>query len=85
MTRDIESGLRSRAAHNSSAIELVQWLKSALGPDFGPFNFVRYFYQAFNIPLQVLREAENWSGISSRGTLTDDEFCQLIDPYISSG
>lgn len=85
MTRDIASELRSRAAENPSSIELAQWLRSELGPEFRPFTFVYYFFHAFHIPLQVLRQAENWSGIGSNGTLTDDEFCQLIDPYISNG
>lgn len=85
MTRDIESELRSRAANNPSAIELVQWLRNELGSQFRPFTFVYYFFHAFHIPLQILREAENWSGIGSQGTLTDEEFCQLIDPYIVSG
>ncbi|MGH3938550.1 MAG: hypothetical protein ACRDTG_07915 [Pseudonocardiaceae bacterium] len=93
MNELIQNSLQERATKGESAAQLVEWLKSELGDSFTPFAFVYHFFAAFDIPLQVLREAENWVGIGcremlsddelrSRGLLSDDEFSRLVDPYL---
>lgn len=93
MNERIQNSLQEGAARGESAAQLVGRLKSELGDQFTPFAFVYHFFAAFNIPLQVLREAENWVGICSgeklsddelrsQGLLSDDEFSLLVDPYL---
>ncbi|MFI0406044.1 hypothetical protein [Actinomadura sp. 3N508] len=44
------------------------------------FHFIRYFFEAFIIPVEVLRETEAWVGFGRGGPLSDAEFDQLLSP-----
>jgi len=77
----IPDELRSRAANGASAPALVRWLQEYLAPNFSVFDFVRYFSEAFRIPLETLRDSEAWVGFSPAGTLSDREFDQLLRPW----
>ena len=78
----ISEQLRSRAAAGVKASELVRWLRSHLAESFSVFDFVRYFKEAFAVPLGTLRDAEAWVGFSEDGTLTDEAFDRLLGPWL---
>ena len=74
--------LRSRATGGAKASELARWLRSYLAETFSVFDFIRYFKEAFGVPLSTLRDAEAWVGFSEDGTLTDEEFDRLLEPWL---
>jgi hypothetical protein len=49
---------------------------------FSVFDFVRYFHEAFGVPIKVLTEAESWVGFSEGALLTDEDFDHLLRPWI---
>ncbi len=77
----VRDELRSRVANGASAPVLVRWLQEYLAPNFSVFDFVRYFSEAFHIPLETLRDSEAWVGFSPTGALDDREFDQLLRPW----
>ncbi len=82
MKTAIRDELRSHAANGASAAELAHWLQNDLASSFSVFDFVRYFRDAFGMPLETLRDAAAWVGFNAAGTLDDCAFDQLLSPWI---
>jgi hypothetical protein len=87
MTRHQEMvlGLRRMAGSGQPASVLAAWLRTELGDDLTAFLFMRYFFQAFELPVGALRGAEEWVGFGRGGKLSDDELNLLLPSLKARG
>ncbi|MEU4793600.1 hypothetical protein AB0F95_28225 [Micromonospora tulbaghiae] len=52
--------LRSRAVAGRPVVEILVWLRDALGPQMTYFQFMGYLFKAFEIPVERLRMLDLW-------------------------
>jgi hypothetical protein len=77
--------LRALAADGTSAVEMACWLRDRLGDEFSPRSLSDYFEEAFGVDRAVLQNVECWTGFEDGGTLSDQEFSEILDPVIAVG
>jgi len=75
--------LRTRAASGEPPSTILRWLKDELRSDFSHVRFYHILMEAFGIPLVVLRDSENWVGLSPQGTESDQELNARMGRWIS--
>lgn len=76
--RELVLELRRLAGTAVPASVVATWLCTELGDDLTAFLFMRYFFQAFEVPVGALRQAEDWVGFGKGGKLSDDELNALL-------
>lgn len=74
--------LRSGAVAGRPVVEILVWLRDALGPQMTYFQFMGYLFKAFEIPVERLRMLELWVGVTPGGRLSDDEVEALLAPLV---
>ncbi len=80
---DLLRHVRKAAASGAVAHELAGWVVATRGESFGLVgDYDWLFSKAFEIPLGVVRNGEEWEGFPYPGSTSSDEFDELLQPYI---
>jgi hypothetical protein len=77
------AALRQRSDDGASAVETARWLRAELGPRAGFHRFMTLLHHAFDIPLDMLRPLEEWTGWDPSGRQSDAEAEALLAPLRS--
>lgn len=79
---------KSAAVQGRDPREVVQGIVDCLGEGLTPFSYIAVLRLAFDIPVQVLRDVENWQDLAGAGqaaTMSTDEMLSIIEPWIRGG
>ncbi|MGI5164440.1 hypothetical protein ACQEU3_08810 [Spirillospora sp. CA-253888] len=76
----IVAELRRRALKGDPPSVIAAWLVGRIGSAGSFFRFLRYFFEAYVIPVQVLRGIEGWVGFEWGKSLSDADLDQLLSP-----
>ncbi len=76
----IVTGLRRLGEEGRPASEAARWVIGEMGDDFSVFQLMTRFFSVFQVPVQALRELENWEGLGTGGPLTDSELDAIVGP-----
>lgn len=83
---DLLRHLREAAAGGAQAHELAAWVVAKRGKSFGLVgDYDWLFSKAFEIPLGVVRNGEEWEGFPYPGSgSSSEQFDELLQPYIEA-
>lgn len=72
--------LKRRAAAGETAVQIVSWLRSEVGPDVTFFRFASLLFLAFKVPVEAVRSVEEWRGWGANGRMSDEELERALAP-----
>lgn len=78
INESIVGQLKKAALEGKSPSAVATWLRAELGEACTQTLLMRYFRQAFEIPLITVRELELWEGLDQGGTLTNAELDEML-------
>lgn len=84
---DLVRQLRDAASCGAVAHELMRWVVDAQADSFGLVrDYDSLLLDAFEIPLGVLRQGEEWEGFPKRvsGPMSSERFDELLQPHIEA-
>ena len=77
---------RTAASQGRDTSAVIQGIVDCLGEGLTPFTFIAVLRLAFDIPVPVLRDVENWQDLATSGddpTMSTEEMLSIIQPWIS--
>ena len=86
MLDEVTAELRRRAlTGRDDAATLASWVVSRLGPRPSIVQFDYCFWKGLDIPLRLMRDAEQWEGLHrGAGGWTDAEFSACLGPWLDA-
>lgn len=78
------SAARVAALQGAGVEEILEQIVMCLGESLRPIAFIAVLREAFGVPVQTLRDLENWERLHASGDMTTPEVVALLRPWIGS-